>query len=317
MHRVLIHLIKLIVIFSIFDCSDVLSERISQKKCAEYAKLVYVDEAAPILRINPGNNVVSKCGIVETPLIVGGIKVKPREFPHMAIIGYGKKILWQCGGSIISENFILTAAHCVDSPNEGPAIKVRVGIINLNDAGSNMQERNVINRQKHPDYKLPSRYNDIALLTLDKPLDLNADVRPGCLEFELSPPGKHVIATGFGRTSYEADKGSNDLMKVTLDHIDPDVCKKYLEGDTGGKLMPQGLVSSIFCAGVLEGGKDTCQGDSGGPLQRVLSEPYCMYSILGITSFGKFCAFKNSPAVYTRVSSYLDWIEKIVWPKAI
>lgn len=57
----------------------------------------------------------------------------------------------------------------------------------------------------------------------------------------------------------EADKGSNDLMKVTLDHIDPDVCKKYLEGDTGGKLMPQGLVSSIFCAGVLEGGKDTCQ----------------------------------------------------------
>lgn len=65
-----------------------------------------------------------------------------------------------------------------------------------------MQERNVINRQKHPDYKLPSRYNDIALLTLDKPLDLNADVRPGCLEFELSPPGKHVIATGFGRTSY-------------------------------------------------------------------------------------------------------------------
>ncbi|KAK0162751.1 hypothetical protein PV327_006503 [Microctonus hyperodae] len=285
-------------------------------QCAEYAKLVYVDEAAPILRINAGNNVVSKCGIVETPLIVGGIKVKPREFPHMAIIGYGKKVLWQCGGSIISEKYILTAAHCVDSPNEGPAIKVRAGVITLNDTGSNMQERNVINRQKHPDYKLPSRYNDIALLTLDKPLDLNADVRPGCLEFESSPPGKHVIATGFGRTSYDAEKGSNDLMKVTLDHIDPDVCKKYLEGDIGGKLMPQGLVSSIVCAGVLEGGKDTCQGDSGGPLQRVLSEPYCMYSILGITSFGKFCAFKNSPAVYTRVSSYLDWIEKIVWPNA-
>lgn len=56
------------------------------------------------------------------------------------------------------------------------------------------------------------------------------------------------------------------------------------------------------------------QGDSGGPLQRILAEPYCMYSIVGVTSFGKFCAFKLSPAIYTRVSSYLDWIETIVWP---
>lgn len=56
------------------------------------------------------------------------------------------------------------------------------------------------------------------------------------------------------------------------------------------------------------------QGDSGGPLQRVLEKPYCMYSIVGVTSFGKFCAFKFTPAIYTRVSSYIDWIEKIVWP---
>lgn len=55
------------------------------------------------------------------------------------------------------------------------------------------------------------------------------------------------------------------------------------------------------------------QGDSGGPLQVVLDNPYCMYSVVGVTSFGKFCGFKNSPAVYTRVSSYVPWIESVVW----
>jgi secreted trypsin-like serine protease len=55
------------------------------------------------------------------------------------------------------------------------------------------------------------------------------------------------------------------------------------------------------------------QGDSGGPLQVVLEKPYCMYSVVGVTSFGKFCGFKNSPAIYTRVSSYIHWIESIVW----
>lgn len=56
------------------------------------------------------------------------------------------------------------------------------------------------------------------------------------------------------------------------------------------------------------------QGDSGSPLQKVLMKPYCMYSIVGVTSFGKFCAFKSMPAMYTKVSFYLDWIENIVWP---
>lgn len=84
--------------------------------------------------------------------------------------------------------------------------------------------------------------------------------------------------------------------------------------DIGGKSLPSGIITSQLCAGELNGGKDTCQGDSGGPIQIVKNNPYCMYDIVGVTSFGKFCGFKNSPAVYTKVSYYIPWIESIVWP---
>ncbi|XP_011341349.1 serine protease snake isoform X2 [Ooceraea biroi] len=285
-------------------------------ECKEYANLVYEDEAAPILRINAGSNKVSRCSIVETPLIVGGVRAKPAEFPHMAVIGFNKggDVFWHCGGSIISENFILTAAHCLESPDNGPATKVRAGLINLSTPDDAMQERNIVERIKHPDYKGSVRYHDIALFKLDRPLELNPRVRPACLEASTQISGKSAIASGFGKTSYESDIGSNELMKVQLNYISEDDCKKSYTDDLGSRQMPQGLISSLLCAGIMEGGKDTCQGDSGGPLQRVLAEPYCMYSIVGVTSFGKFCAFKFMPAVYTKVSSYIDWIENTVWP---
>ncbi|KAG5319515.1 SNAK protease, partial [Acromyrmex heyeri] len=296
-------------------------------QCKEYADLVYEIESSPTLRINAGSNKVSRCAVVETPLIIGGIQAKQAEFPHMAVIGYGKDVSWQCGGSIISENFILTAAHCMESPDKGPAIKVRVGLINLLTPGDAMQERNIAERIKYPDYKFSVRYHDIALLKLEQPLKLNPRVRPACLEIESQLPGKSAIASGFGKTSY-----GQYLLKPNLqyalrflflafyfllfcdNHISYYECKKTYAEDLGTRRLPDGLISSLLCAGIMEGGKDTCQGDSGGPLQRILAEPYCMYSIVGVTSFGKFCAFKSSPAVYTRISSYLDWIENIVWP---
>ncbi|KYQ48361.1 Serine protease snake [Trachymyrmex zeteki] len=293
--------------------SPIVNKRYHQ--CKEYADLVYETENSPTLRINAGSNKVSRCAVVETPLIIGGIQAKHAEFPHMAVIGYGKQdVSWQCGGSIISENFILTAAHCMESPDKGPASKVRVGLIDLLAPGDAVQERNVAERIKYPDYKSSVKYYDIALIKLEQLLELNPRVRPACLEIESQLPGKSAIASGFGKTSYESSIGSNELMKVQLNYISEDECKKAYAEDLGTRRLPDGLISSLLCAGIMEGGKDTCQGDSGGPLQRILAEPYCMYSIVGVTSFGKFCAFKSSPAIYTRVSSYLDWIENIVWP---
>lgn len=84
----------------------------------------------------------------------------------------------------------------------GPASKVRVGLIDLSTPGDAMQERNVVDRIKHPDYQFSVRYHDIALLKLDHPLELNPRVRPACLETGLQIPGESAIASGFGKTSY-------------------------------------------------------------------------------------------------------------------
>lgn len=112
----------------------------------------------------------------------------------------------------------------------------------------------------------------------------------------------------------DANEGTPNLMKVTLDLIDYSVCNQSFSSEVGGNSLRHGIVTTQLCAGNLKGGKDTCQGDSGGPLQIVKKDSYCMYAIIGITSFGKFCGFKNSPAVYTKVSYYVPWIESIVWP---
>lgn len=84
----------------------------------------------------------------------------------------------------------------------GPASKVRAGLIDLTNPGDSMQERDVAERITYPDYKASIRYHDIALLKLDRPLELNPRVRPTCLEVNSQIPGKSAIASGFGKTSY-------------------------------------------------------------------------------------------------------------------
>lgn len=119
-------------------------------------------------------------------------------------------------------------------------------------------------------------------------------------------------------------------MKVELNIIDNTQCNRYFEDDK----LEDGIISSQMCCGVLAGGKDTCSGgkivcclknerfvnlfsffpDSGGPVQITTPDNRCLFHIIGVTSFGSpFCGLKNSPGVYTRVSSYIDWIESKVW----
>ncbi|XP_011497272.1 PREDICTED: serine protease snake-like [Ceratosolen solmsi marchali] len=238
---------------------------------------------------------------------------------HSVAIGFGKssdsEIFWECGGSIVSEIFVLTASHCLESDFRGPAQCVRTGTTKLHEPESGYQDRVIVERIKHPNYTPPARYHDIALLKLEKSLELNAAVRPACLDIDSQLIGTSAIASGFGKTVFENEKGSNELMKVQLNYISKEDCEKAFKLDLGTNQLPSGFIPNMICAGILDGGKDTCQGDSGGPLQRIINEPYCMYSLVGVTSFGKFCGFENSPAVYSKVSSYTDWIESIVWPE--
>ncbi|XP_077284774.1 serine protease snk-like [Arctopsyche grandis] len=277
----------------------------SVQKCREYKKCNGVSRST---RSNEGG-----------PEIAGGIETTPWEYPHMAAIGWKlideDDYLWSCGGSLVSERYAVTAAHCTylsDTRviNPAPTI-VRLGEHNLRIRNKYTQDITIASITKHPQYKGSKKYHDIALLRLEKPAALSAHVSPICLWQTLDIPVKSVVASGWGKLGFVEDS-SDTLQKVSIDLIDKKTCVDFYK-DRSRKL-PDGIIDGQLCAADLGGGKDTCQGDSGGPIQIRDPEVSCAYQLIGITSFGVACGGKNSPAVYTRISYYVDWIESIVWP---
>lgn len=289
----------------------------SKQKCKEYSSLVYVKEGATVLIPDFEPEKVSQC-VEGKKLIIGGVESEPMEFPHMAAIGYGERtrITWACGGSLISEKFVLTAAHCLSSRDWGLAKWVRLGDLNLRTTNdkTRTQDFSVAKIFRHPEYTSPAHYNDIGLLQLDRGVKFDGYVRPACLHVEQDIPTKQPEAIGWGLTDWIGAKESDILLKVGLNFIRPEICNDTFSPMIGTRKLRVGITAdSMLCVGDLSGGKDTCKGDSGGPLHVRMSEPYCMFDIVGITSFGSICGSKNAPAVYTRVSRFVPWIESIVW----
>ncbi|GAB1860026.1 Serine protease snake [Camponotus japonicus] len=294
---------------------------LARAKCAEAAEAVYGLELPPILVINRRPVNVSRCALKSRKLIVGGVKADPKEFPHMAAVGFTNKrsqdIAWNCGGSLISAKIVLTAAHCTWNPNWGTATWVRVGDLNLVQTNDDAmpQDIKIAERIKHPEYKGLRVYNDIAILRLEKEATYNAWVRPACLPVDLPDIGtdNKAVASGWGLVDWSDDTGSNNLLKVTLKLVDHATCNASISDGGTSAQLPFGIVDeSQLCAG--EVGKDTCQGDSGGPLAIFNKDHDCMYNIIGITSVGRFCG-SIIPGVYTRVYNYIPWIERVAWPE--
>lgn len=197
----------------------------------------------------------------------------------------------------------------------GYAKVVRLGDLILNSTTDDAQpiDVKIIERFQHEEYKIPAKYNDIALLKLEHPVTFSQYVRPACLAETFEIPGAKVIATGWGQTDYDEKTTSDFLQKVSLDLIPHPVCNASNAHSFGRKLIKGIVDATQVCAGSKQG-KDTCQGDSGGPIQ-IHHSVECMYAVVGITSFGIRCAELDSPGIYTRVYPYIDWIEKIVWPQ--
>jgi len=251
---------------------------------------------------------------------VGGHPAKPHEYPHMAIIGYGvtteDKDDWKCSGSLISERWILTAAHCYKVVTL--ARWARLGDLDIVSQTDDARPADyaIVQHVLHPNYKISQRYNDIALFRLEKDVELSAYVRPICLNVHQYKNPTQQVATGWGRTSTDGSQ-SNILIEITLDVFPADVCDEKYSLTYDPKLKYGILSDSMICAGSNNDDKDTCSGDSGGPLQTKNIENRDTYTQFGVTSFGSFCGNKELPGVYTRVSKYVPWIEEIVWPNNI
>ncbi|XP_055312102.1 serine protease snake-like [Sitodiplosis mosellana] len=295
--------------------------RISQRKCKQYEDAKF-DRVFTNVGFNdkPILETVERCTFSIVPLVVGGEVANSGEFPHMALIGYERNfetnIIWGCGGSLISEEFVLTAAHCVETSRyEGRAKYVLLGEHDLsNDKNDRPLQVEIAEKFPHPEFKRSAKYFDIALVKMGVRVTFNPYRRPACLPHAYDTGTGKAIATGWGRIDFRGPS-SQVLQKVILELFTEDECNAtYLDAARTTQLRYGILPAQQFCAGSHTEKKDTCQGDSGGPLQTFHPYVKCMYTIAGITSFAKQCGDLNAPGVYTRVYNFLDWIENIVWP---
>ncbi len=262
----------------------------------------------------------------DTDMIVNGKPAEANKWPWQIRIFYNDTdTKGGCGGSLISRQWVLTAAHCVVFEDNGEKSFVDKAIIgyggNLLDQ---LQRVNTAQIIPHADYDPATHTNDIALIKLAEPVEFGtgtAAVDLGTPELFDTLVGTKATVTGWGYT-YDIDKFKRTYPGVDVDENvlapnelqEVDVPIQPLENcranyaDLGGIPVPDGQL----CAGLKIGGKDSCQGDSGGPL--VSRDPTSSkgYRQVGVVSWGIGCAEAKLFGVYTRTDFYLDWIKTTI-----
>uniref|UniRef100_A0A2H1UZS8 SFRICE_010741 n=1 Tax=Spodoptera frugiperda TaxID=7108 RepID=A0A2H1UZS8_SPOFR len=171
-------------------------------RCLEHlSNLPYPCQTKGLARVWDNRKKCNNFEVKFYTVVLGGHDAERSRYPHMALLGYGQEVIsaqWLCGGSLISEKFILTAAHCLLETAIGPVTFVAMGILKRSDPMELWQIYRVKRVIQHPEHAPPSKYHDIALIELDRPVKYSKDVFPACLDYE---GGEHFSAqaTGWGK----------------------------------------------------------------------------------------------------------------------
>lgn len=266
-----------------------------------------------------------RCGNQAKDRIFGGTDAGIRDYPWMTLIHYSKRGRaggFFCGGALIHEKYVITAAHCISGTSLTKAgyaaDSVRLGEHDLSstqdceegECADPVQNIDVAQTIVHEQYEAnaDSQGNDIALIRLARAAPYTDFIRPICLPVASQLRNKNfdgapLVVAGFGKTEYASRSEIKQQLEVS--GVNTNRCDEIYQRYLGLKLN-----SKQLCAGGVEG-EDSCSGDSGGPLMGLdRSNPTNPYVYLaGIVSLGPTkCGTAGYPGVYTRTEKYIDWI---------
>jgi len=264
-------------------------------------------------------------GETDTEMIVGGTAAPDGKYPwQVRLYSSDDDAVGFCGGSIIDEKWILTAAHCLLDTD---AVVVGYGSNDRTKTTKIESEKIIV----HPGY-IAGEKADVALVKLKKPIPEAKAIAyaDAAQDQALLPDGANVVVTGWGAIwDFQAFQNAVDVMagrrtvserkllsdeelqaplklhEVDIQVIDPTECKAVYKSL---QVPAFAIGDTEICATGLAGGKDSCFGDSGGPLV-VTADNERGYAQVGIVSWGPQCGNPLYPGVYTRVSSFSKWIK--------
>nr|CAB3263182.1 uncharacterized protein LOC104265951 [Phallusia mammillata] len=242
----------------------------------------------------------------QTQPIVGGRNAESSHHPWMVSLQKHHKHI--CGATLINRCWLLSAAHCLTVPFVLPKDMPTHAVFGWNAANTRLHLRILLGSiVLHPTFSAyPVPTNDIALVKLNQ---CTSKFRPMCPSSpELPVNNLQCYVLGFGATDPSGGGITNrqSLQILSMPLIDDATCQSsYLDRFNNNRTY---ITNTMFCAGYMEGGRDSCRGDSGGPL-------ICMNRVTrrilqwGVVSWGGGCAIRNKPGVYAKVAAFHSWIQ--------